>query len=200
MTHSHVALADAATTSRALLGQLFVLMRHASMFGADHPATLATAGAVQTAIQNVGPPFTLEFIGGASFRDRTLIPLEFELFEHVRELAGAFHNLGADEVAVDAVPSVEDLLVLGGALARGAQASWTELQARTLRGLRFRDLPFARYGEEAEQVDAAVFAAAQLALAIRDTERLQESVDAGAWPWALGVGIVRRYHLPGPGP
>lgn len=182
---------ETSTADVEFLDQLFLLMRQAAVFGPNHPNATAAAEATQEAIDRAGPPFVLQFVRGAVFRDRVLLPLDAERFQQASDIERSLANLATHEVCVDEVPSLDAVSGFGVALARGAQGPSPALQSAKWRGFRFRELPYAQYGEEAEEVDASVFTAAQIALAIGEAERARKD-SAEHWPWTLGVSIVRR--------
>jgi hypothetical protein len=173
------------------LDRLFLLMRQVAVFGANHPTANDAAESLQEAIDRAGPPFVLQFVRGAVFRDRVLVPLDADRFQQAANLERALSNLATHEVCVDEVPPLDAVSAFGIALARGAQGPSPALQTAKWRGLRFRELPYAQYGEEAEEVDPGVFTAAQIALAIGEAERARKDAEE-YWPWAHGVSIVRR--------
>lgn len=183
--------AGGAPDASVLIDQLFLAMKTCSIHGAAHPSTRAVVESAQMAVRDTSPPFALQFVSGAVFRDRRLVALELETFTRARELAAALANLSVHELAFDEVPHADALLRLAGALARGAQGPSEALSLINLPPMRWRELPHARLGEDAEQVDGQVYTASQVVLALAEAEQIAARTD-GPWPWATGVSIVRR--------
>lgn len=177
--------------TRDIVERLFVLSRVVLMHGPRHPLVDQTVAVLAQNMAAAAPPFALQFVGQGVFRDRVLVPMDAEHFTRARLLATALANLGAHELAVDAAPTPDTLLELGVLLARGSQGPGDDLERAQLPGLRFREIPAARYGADSTQVDPEMFAIAQVALAIHDAEALHAQRD-GAWPWSAGVGLLRR--------
>jgi hypothetical protein len=180
---------DAAAT-REVLERAFLLARTTSLHGPDHPLVARVVEALAQGVQAAHPPFALQFLGQATFRDSQLLPLDVEAFLHVRELARALRNLDAQEVFFERVPDAEALGELGSALSRGLQGPSETLNERRIEGLRFRQITHTS-GADAENVDPEVFVLTQVTLALADAEALVAEA-GGAWPWIRGVAIVRR--------
>jgi hypothetical protein len=136
------------------------------------------------------------------------VPLDAAGYVRSQALAAALDNLGVHELSVDDVPPAAAVIELGVALARGAIGPSELLERARLPGLRWREIPEARHGLDAEKVDPQLFVAAQVALAIVEAERLDAGDPSGSarrgggegpqppfsapWSWAGGVSIVRR--------
>jgi hypothetical protein len=183
--------AAGATLSRTIVERLFVLSRVVMMHGARHPLVDQTVTALAHCMAAAGPPYGLQFVGEGVFRDRVLVPMDAENFTRARQVALTLSNLGVHELAVDSAPSTETLMHLGAVLARGAQGPSDDLERTQLPGLRFREIPAARWGTDATQVDPEMFTIAQVALAIQDAETVFAKRD-GPWPWSAGIGLLRR--------
>ena len=183
--------ASGAVLSRAIVERMFVLSRVVMMHGPRHPLVAQTVTSLAHAMASAAPPFALQFVGEGLFRDRVLVPLDAENFHRARQLAKVLSNLGVHEVSVDAAPPPEALIELGVVLARGAQGPCDELEHARLPGLRFREIPAARWGSDAVQIDVELFSIAQVALSFDDADTLYEKRD-GPWPWPAGVGLIRR--------
>lgn len=183
---------SSAADTRAVLESLFLLMRMTGLHGRQHPQTNHAALVLGRCVASAQPPVVLQFIAGAVFRDRALVPLDAERYLRSAAVGRALENLEVQEIALDPGPPLPSLLSLGEALARGQQGPVAgEMPEGGWDGARLRDIPHARWGNDAEQVDTEVFVAAQLALALADTEACAR--DAGtAWPWARGLSAIRR--------
>ena len=97
----------------AAIGKLFLVMKTAGTHGVDHPSTLQAAEAARTALQQARPPFALQFIGAATFRDQELVVLDHEDFQKSRQLGKGLAGFDAQELSVDALPRAEGLAQLG---------------------------------------------------------------------------------------
>lgn len=183
---AYVASADA-----VVLERLFLLVRLTGTHGAQHPTTFEKAEQLVEAIAEAQPPFALQFVREATFRDKQLIPLNLEGFQRTEVLSRALSNCGVQELALDGLPEVETLLKLGEALARGQQGPSDVLEGLRLPLVRWREIPGARWGAEATDIDPDLYAVTQVSLAVADADRL--ALDpTQPWDWPAGVGVVRR--------
>lgn len=176
--------------TRGLLIDLFLLMKTIGTHGADHPLTAKGANLLAESLKKAEPPVELHFVGRAVFRDRALVPLDLDEYPKVLELTAAAVGMGATELIIDAPPKVIDLIRLGDLLAAGAKGIPAPGSAK-IPGMTWRDLPAARWGRDAEDVDPEVFCATHLALAIARTEELVAH-NRGPWSWSHGMAVVRR--------
>ncbi len=112
-----------------LLNALFVLSRNVAAYGPRHPMALQTAESVSHCVEVAHPPFTLQLVGGGVFRDRSLVALDFEVFEQSSELGRMLLNLKAIELTFPTKPSSADVLVFGAALAEGTTGPSEALEA-----------------------------------------------------------------------
>jgi len=180
-----------ALRGRPVVDHLYLLLRAVEMYGPAHPHPRQCAEAVAQAVAETGPPFSLQFLSGAAFLDRQLVPLDTEGFRRSRETGAALANLEAHEVSFLAIPDPDDLLPLGTALARGRAGPCDALVGLHVPAVEWREIPQASSGEEGEAVDPDVLVAVQYALALTEAEGL--AADAGApWSWAAGIAVVRR--------
>ena len=175
----------------AVLGSLFLLERTIRSHGTAHPLARQIASRLARSIHDAEPPFSLQFIGAAVFRDMSLIPLSIQIFKQALELSRTVRNLGVDEVTIDKVPSLQDLVRFGEALARGTASTSEALDVMTIPGMSWQPIPGARWGLEKEDVDSDLYTAAQVALAVTDAGRLTADPE-GPWNWSAGLGVVRR--------
>ncbi len=176
--------------TRGLLIDLFLLMKTIGTHGADHPLTAKGASLVVESLKKAVPPVELHFVGHAVFRDRALVPLDVDEFYKVQELIGAAVGMGATEIVIDTLPPAAELVKLGDLLAAGAKGIAAPSGAK-LRGIAWRDLPAARWGRDAEDVDPEVFCATHLSLAIARAEELIAK-SRQPWNWSHGMAVVRR--------
>lgn len=175
----------------AVLERLFVLTKTVGAMGTTHPSALESAGMVRDALAAAKPPFSLQFVREATFRDRMLLPLDLEGFQRSQVLSRAVSNCGVQEVTFEALPESADLLQLAHVLARGAQGPTDWLESLVLNGISWREIAGAGWGAAAQAIDADLFAVTQLALAIAEAERLV-GLRHEPWAWTAGVGVVRR--------
>ncbi len=175
-------------SARDLVGGLFTFVKAIQMHGARHPAVDRQVEAIAALIAAAKPPFTLQFVGGGVFRDRSLVPLDAEAFRRAAQVSRAFDELQIHELSFQQVPPAATLQGLADALAQSGEQRLS-LEDAELTGLRCRSLPGARFGVANEQVDVETFVAAQLTLALEALERA--NVPDG-WLWSSGLGAVRR--------
>ena len=175
----------------AFLERLFILTKTVSTLGGQHPSALENAVAAREALAHAGPPFALQFVREATFRDRTLVSLDLEGFHRCQVLSKALSHCGVQELSFDRVPEVSALLRLSQILARGAQGPTDWLEHETLGGVSWREIAGAGWGAAARSIDPDLFAVTQVSLAIAETELLAADPRA-PWRWPAGVGVVRR--------
>jgi len=137
------------------------------------------------------PPFSIQFIGKAVFRDRVLVPMDLELFERVQLLNTCMHNLSAHDMAVDSVPDESDLVILAEVMCHARQTSSQAIHEISIAGLDFREIPDASAGVEEEEVDPEVFALTHLTLAMESADKMVGDRE-GSWQWITAMAIVRR--------
>jgi hypothetical protein len=171
------------------LDRLFLAFKTLALHGASHPSTLQGFAEVAGSLAEAGPPFALQFIQQAVFRDNRLLAMDLESFVRARDTAKALANLGVNELSVDRPPSAQAALALGEAIARGFQGPGDVLEDRSIQGFRWRRIAAA--GNDAESVDSDIFVLAQITLALADAEACAAGT-GGAWPWVRGVAVVRR--------
>ncbi|MFC1707064.1 hypothetical protein ACFL59_09630, partial [Planctomycetota bacterium] len=182
---------DDANVTGALVEQLFALMRNTSFYGMTHAQTEKAAAALALVIREAMPPFSLQFVADGIFRDRTLVPVDVKRFKKVGGVTTALRNLSADELSFDDVPSHDELLRLGFALAQGTKGRCNTLEGFDFSAVRWREIPEARWGEHAQEVDSAEYSLTQIALGVADMERILEH-EGPAWPFPLGIAVIRR--------
>ncbi len=174
-----------------LITALFLLERTLRSHGASHPLARQIARRFAESIFSTGLPFSLQFVGGAVFRDMKLLPVSLKTYKQVREISGCLRNLSVDELSFDNVPGLTELLRFGEAMASGSASTSDALDLLSINGLSWREIEGVRWGLEMEDVDPDIYTATQIAIAVADAERLALSLD-GPWDWAKGIGIVRR--------
>ncbi len=176
--------------TRGLLIDVFLLMKTLGTHGADHPLTAKGANLVAESIKKAGLPIELHFVGRAVFRDRALVPLDFDEYGRIQELVNAAVGMGATELIIESAPPAAELIRLGDLLAAGARGVAAPSSA-SVRGVTWRDLPSARWGRDAEDVDPEIFCATHLSLAVARTEELIAR-NRMPWNWSHGMAVVRR--------
>lgn len=181
---------DLQDAMRAVLDRLYAAARAVSAYGDRHPRALAAAAELSAALKAATPPYAMQFMGDALFRDFRLVPVAYDGFLQCRQLGKAMRGLGAREIRVDGAPAGNELMPflvsLGGALAGGGDP----LELIKVPGLTWRDIPGAWWGEGGERVDPEVFALGQVALAVDAADRLRDADPPCPWPETLAV--VRR--------
>lgn len=175
----------------ALLDGMAAAIRVVSTYEGDHPAATRAGGEIARLIEACKPPFALQFVAEAAFRDKQLIPLTIERFRKVEVLGGALHNLGSQELSFDKVPGADDLVSLLRALGRGTLGPAPDLDALRLAHVSWREIPNLSWGEDPEEVDEEVYCATQVVLALMDAEGIVEAAEP-VWPWGRGLSAVRR--------
>ncbi len=174
----------------AVVREMFLLMHTVSTHGADHPLTQGAAGALAGCLREARPPFSLQFLGQAVFRDTVLLPLDLSTFGNAQEVGQALKNLHVEEISFQHEPERADLLRFGSVLARGMAGPSDLLSKLDCPGVRWREILGITDADQ-RVVDPAVFALTQILLALEEARRLP----AGAgepWPWGYGVGVIRR--------
>jgi hypothetical protein len=174
-----------------LLGALFLLERTVRSHGSSHPLARQIAGRLAQAIHDAGPPFSLQFVGAAAFRDMSLLPVSLRVYKQLEELSRNLRNLGVDELTFDAVPAIPDLVRLGEALSQAGPKAMDTLDHLSIPGLSWREIEGARWGLDTEDADPDIYTATQVALAVADAERLAADRD-GPWDWGTGLAVIRR--------
>lgn len=176
----------------AVLDQLSMLVTATRTYGSQHPATEGAAANLASAIRAAAPPFAFQFVVGAVFRDRELLPIDGERYDRVLVMAEGLHRGGAQEITFQAA-STEDLVLLASMLQ--ANPTGRLLDDLGLASISFREIPDAKPGEELETVEPEIFVAAQLVLGFRAARACADAAAnaAGvAWPFAQGMEAVRR--------
>lgn len=177
--------------TRALVHRLFVAARTVATYGEQHPHSMNAAAELAAAMRGAGPPYAVQFIGDAVFRDMKLVPGGYEDFLHGQQLGQVMASLGAREIRVERVPEPRDLLQLLSALGHAFSGSTDPLELIKVPGLSWRDIPGALWGEAGECVDPEVFVLGQVALAVSAAEDLGRD---GGMPcdWPTALSIIRR--------
>lgn len=175
--------------SVGVLDAIFRWLRTVGSFNASHPLAVRAAEALVAAVAAARPPFHVQFVLGAAFRDRTLVMITPETLERTTFIASVLARAGIHELGFDAVPTVAAVREVGELLAPALLGGAVDLEGVTVPGLRWRAIADARRGVAAEVVDPEVAAMAGVALAIADADGLPAT---GAWPWTRGVMLIRR--------
>lgn len=175
---------------QGLVETLFVAMRTIQAYGTEHPLSRQSTLALGQRILEMPPPFSLQFVGQALFRDRTMIPLPLRVYRLGHHLGQVLHRLHLQELVIDRTIPAGNLVEFCRALSEADAGRLDALDGLEVPGLSWRELPSARYGIEVEEVDPEVFSSAQLALAIGDAELLPTG--AAPWSFAKGLTVVRR--------
>ena len=174
-----------------VVDDLFRLLKSVSSYEEGHPVTVSAARSLVGSVHHASPPLSLQFVGEAVFRDYEMVPLTLARFGHVRKLTKALHMLGYHEISFEEGVAPTEAVDLGSALARGAMGSTDALDYLDLEHVNWRVIPHIQWGDEAEEVDPETFCAAQVTLALIDTESISRDPDE-PWPWSVGLNVVRR--------
>ena len=174
-----------------VVDDLHRLTKTVSSYEEGHPVTKGAVQALIESIQQASPPMSLQFVGEAVYRDYDMIPLDLERFERVGKLTTALYTLGYHEITFEDGITESEVVDLGSALARGAMGATDALDFFDLRHIKWRDIPNISWGDETEEVDPETYCAAQLTLALMDTESISRDPEE-PWPWTLGLNVVRR--------
>ncbi len=174
-----------------LLNHLHMLMKAALLHDAAHSVTQNAAVAFCKAVASMPPPFTVQFVAGGVFLDRSLVPLDFNHFERGLQLTLALARLNAHELAFETAIEPAVAQRLAQALAAGSRGKSDDLKGVELSGIAWREIPHAQSGIDAEGVDPEVAAIAHTVLGLQVVEQIAEDRDA-PWPWTKGLAVVRR--------
>ncbi len=175
----------------ALLRDLYVLLKTAAAHGAEHPLYESVADRLVERIEEVQPPFSLQFVRGGVFWQRELLAMDAELYERATVVARSLDNLDVHEVSVSKVPKAKGVRAFGVALGRGMLGPSRELDTLKVEGMGWRRIPNASWGEDQEDIDAELFALTQIALAVQEADALYARREE-RWSFKKGLAIVRR--------
>lgn len=175
----------------SFINHLHTLMKAALLHDAQHSVALGAAQALCKAVAAMSPPFTVQFVAGGVFIDRTLVPLDFNHFERGLQLTIALNRLNAHELSFETPLDAAVAQRLAQALAAGSRGPTEDLKGVELPGLTWREIPHAQSGIDAEGVDPEVAAIAHTVLGLSVVEQIAEEKD-GPWPWTKGLAVVRR--------
>jgi len=78
-----------------LVNHLHMLMKAALLHDAQHSVAQGAAHGLAKAVAVMSPPFTIQFVAGGVFVDRTLVPLDFNHFERCVQLTNALNRLNS---------------------------------------------------------------------------------------------------------
>ena len=174
----------AGVLARAIITHLYVLTRNLGVHGAAHPLVHQNAEQLAASLDEVGPPYAIQFVSDALFVDRALAVLDPPNFLRARKLAASLRALKVNELRVEYAPSAANLVAVAAALAEKKPLPGVD-------GMVFREIDGTRAGTEALQVDPELFATAQLLRGVMDVEAIVPAM-AKSWPWSKGIAAVRR--------
>ena len=174
-----------------LLRDLYVLLKTAAAYGAEHPLYASVAERLAERIGAIPPPFSLQFVRGGVFWQRQMLTLNNELYERATTIAQSLDHLDVHEVTVTKVPGVDDLRAFGMALGRGMLGPSDALDALRIEGMSWRRIPNASWGEDQEDIDVELFALSQIALAVKEADALHAQREQG-WSFNKGLAVIRR--------
>lgn len=178
---------DVATT-RDIVEHLVGLMRAVTTHGAWNDATSQAATAAAEAVNAGGPPFALQFVAGAVFRDRQIVALSPTYAARAHELARALGNLDAHELLVERNLDAEGASKLGALLAMGLTGNGKAADLQ-VPGLRVRSLAHPEDRDGDGWIDAAVFAAQQVHTVLERAHAIDPD-PAQPWPWSEGRSVI----------
>ncbi len=174
-----------------LVNHIHMLMKAALLHDAQHSVTQNAANALCKAVAALSPPFTLQFVAGGVFLDRTLVPLDFGHYERGMLLTIALNRLNAHELSFETPLDVAVAQRLAQALAAGSRGPTDDLKGVELPGFTWREIPHAKSGIDAEGVDPEVAAIAHTVLGLSVVEQIAEERET-SWPWTKGLAVIRR--------
>lgn len=177
--------------TQAVVEGLHLAVKTVLSHGLKHPLAVRTLEDLAHRVSSCGPPFSLQFIGQALFKDRNLVPLSPREWRLCRYVARLLHGLSVHEIEFEVDPTVASVLQFVQALASLEQSGGEPLARLRIDGIGWREIPGAVLGIDAEDVDQEVFTAAQLAIAVGDAEELA-AMATDPWDWSLGVAVLRR--------
>lgn len=178
-----------ASENQACVDVLYAFMRTCASQGTGNVIAEEAGEKMIAAIVAAGTPLVLQFVGGAVYRDKILLPLEFEAFRRAQILLQTVENHGVHEIAFTDVPHIDDLLHFGSALGRGLQGRTDALRRMRFERIRVRTLP--HLGRRAKQDQGgSVLVDANIALAFEIGEELRGMVSE-QWSWSTGIALLR---------
>ncbi len=175
----------------AVMRDMYVLLKTAAAHGAEHPLYASVAERLVGRVEEVKPPFSLQFVRGGVFWQRELLAMDAELYERATVVAKSLDNLGVHEVNFSKVPKAEGVRAFGVALGRGMIGPSDDLDTIKVEGMSWRRIPNASWGEDQEDIDTELFALTQVALAVQEADALYKIREEG-WSFKKGLSIVRR--------
>ena len=182
---------DEVSRVRAVITALHLTMKTAGSHGPQHPLTLQAGAETAQAVVAARPPLAIQFIGQATFCDRSLIPLDIQGFHLSQQLARALHVLDLHEIEFEPGFDARGALALAELLncptTQRAGAIWDEIPH-----LHLSSLPGARTGLDKVDVDVEVLAATHVSLAVAAADSLAAEPADTPWNWRTGMAIVRR--------
>jgi hypothetical protein len=132
-------------------------------------------------------PISFQFVGGAVFADRELLPMDLGRMERTRTLSEDLAAHRVQEIQFTARCSVVDLIELykawkkaPGSLSKSPSEGWS-----------VRKLPLLPWSEEVPIADKPVLAATEIALALGQIEELMAANDA-SWSYFTAIAALRR--------
>lgn len=178
-----------ASENQACVDVLYTFMRTCASQGTGTVVAEEAAEKMIAAIVAAETPLVLQFVGGAVYRDKILLPLEFEAFRRAQILLQTVENHGVHEIAFTDVPKIDDILHFGSALGRGLQGRTDALRRMRFERIRVRTLP--HLGRRAKQDQGgSVLVDANVALALEIGEELRGMVSE-QWSWSTGIALLR---------
>ena len=169
---------------------IFLLIRTVMSHGTEHPLTKRKANDLRKTIARADPPFSLQFVGPAFFKDMVLIPMDLKRFLFSMVLSKALKNSSINELSFLAVPDLETLLLFGVYLSEGVRGPSEALMDSRLDDIDWRDMDGANWGMS-EDIEPEVYTTTMVALASADAEHLVTNREM-KWDWSRGLGVIRR--------
>ena len=173
------------SSARSVVDRLFILLRTLAVHGTAHPISAQLARSLADAIDENGPPFTLQFIEEAVFHDRALVRFDAGEYQRAARVAAALDAVEVQEIAFEYTPTVDALLDFAAALGAG------ELPSGDLAGIVVRAIHGVHSGAAGESVEPSRAAAVMVLRALGDAE-LAEAIKGGEWAWSRGAAVLRR--------
>lgn len=173
-------------SARTLAQGLFLLLQTIKAHGAEHPMSQEAAERVHASLHG---ECSLQFVAGVMFCDRRLVSVSREEHQRFQVVARACHTLEFQELTLRDTLSIEGSLKLGQWLARGAVGARLDVSEMRIPGVITREIQETTWGEEFEEIDPALLALSQVALAMQEATALRKD---GPWDWRNGFSVIRR--------
>jgi len=170
--------------------RLFTLMRSVQTHGVSNTNTRQAAAALTQSVNAGELPYALQFVAGAVFRNRQMIPMEAQQAARVEELSKSLSNLRAHELTFERPLTEDAVMLLGEVLVSGAEGRSDMFSRVRIAGLKVRALSRLESERQGEWIDAALYSINQIAKATTWGQKISAD-ESQPWPWSEGIQVVR---------